>query len=104
MFAWYTLLGFGEQEVNPIGMIRIPLCFGDKAKARTPEVDFLVVDVPLEYNVILGKPILYKVKAIITPYSLQLQFEADDGSVGTVQGDQRTARECYLVSIRLLVE
>ncbi|KAJ8441253.1 LOW QUALITY PROTEIN: hypothetical protein Cgig2_000626 [Carnegiea gigantea] len=63
-----------------MGMIRLPLCFGDKEKVRTLEVDFLVIDVPTAYNIIPGRPALHK-------------FEADDGSVGTMQRDQRMARE-----------
>jgi len=43
-----------------------------------------VVNVPTAYNVILGRPTLDKVKAAIAPYLLQLQFEADDGSVGVM--------------------
>jgi len=85
-------------------MICLPLHFGEKVKAKTLEVDFLVVDVPTAYNVILGRPILHRVKVVITPYLLQLRFEADDGSVGTMQGDQRTARKCYLISIRPWVD
>jgi len=69
-----TILGFGGQKANPIGMIRLSLHFGDKLKARYLEVDFLVVDVPMAYNVILGRPTLHKVKAIIAPYLLQLQI------------------------------
>ncbi|KAJ8432685.1 hypothetical protein Cgig2_034011 [Carnegiea gigantea] len=89
------------REVNPTGMIRLPLQFGNKIKARKLEVDFLVVDVPITYNVILGRPTLHKVKADITSYLLQLQLEADDGSVETLQGDQRIARECYLLKGRI---
>ncbi|KAJ8426920.1 hypothetical protein Cgig2_010438 [Carnegiea gigantea] len=55
-----------------MGMISFPLSFGDKAKERTLEVNFLVIDVPTAYNVILGRPTLHKVKAVITPYLLQL--------------------------------
>jgi len=100
----HPILGFGGQEVNSTGMIRLPLRFGDKAKARTLEVDFLVVDMPTAYNVILGWLTLHKVKSVIAQYLLQLQFKADDRNVGTMQGDQRTTRECYLISIRSLVE
>jgi len=64
----HPLLGFGGQEVNPTGMIRLLLCFGDKLKGRNLEVDFLVIDVPMAYNVILGCPTLHKVKVVITPY------------------------------------
>ncbi|KAJ8422439.1 hypothetical protein Cgig2_019156 [Carnegiea gigantea] len=92
----HPLLGFGGQEVNPTGLIRLPVRFGDKLKSKNLEVDFLVVDVPTAYNVILGRPTLHKVKAVIAPYLIQLQFDADDGSIGEMRRDQRTARECYL--------
>lgn len=45
----HPILGFGGQEVNPTGTICLLLHFGDKAKARNLEVDFLVVDVPTAY-------------------------------------------------------
>ena len=72
--------------MNPMGMIRLLVHFGDKIKSKNLEVDFLVVDVPTAYNVILRRLILYKVKAVIAPYLLQLQFEADDGSVSDMRG------------------
>ncbi|KAJ8421745.1 hypothetical protein Cgig2_022428 [Carnegiea gigantea] len=92
----HPILGFGRQEVNPTRMIRLPLRFREKVKAKNLEVDFLVVDVPMAYNIILGLPTLYKLKAVIASYLLKLQFEANDGSLGMMQGDQRTAQECYL--------
>ncbi|KAJ8428850.1 hypothetical protein Cgig2_003398 [Carnegiea gigantea] len=72
--------------------------------AKNLEVDFLVADAPTAYNVILGRPTLHKVKAVIASYLLQLQFEAHDRSVDKLQRDQRAARECYLVGIRPRVE
>jgi len=62
-------------------MIRLPVRFGDKTKSESLEVDFLIADVPMAYNVILGRPNLHKVKAVITPYLLQLQFKMNDGSI-----------------------
>ena len=100
----HPILGFGGQEVNPPGMICLPMHFGDKLKSKNLEVDFLVVNVRTAYNVILGRSTLHKVKTVIAPYLLQLQFEADDSSIGEMCGNQRTAWECYLVNIRLLVE
>jgi len=100
----HPILRFEGQEVNPTRMIRLSMRFGGKSKARNLEVDFLVVDVPTTCTLILGWPTLNRVKAIIASYFLQLQHEADDGSVGKLQGDQCTARECHLVSIRPLVE
>ena len=99
----HPILGFGWQEVNPMGTIHLPVRFSDKLKSKNLEADFLVVDVPTAYNVILGRPTLHKVKAVIAPYLLQLQFEADNGSVGKIHGDQWMAREWCLVSIGPLV-
>ncbi|KAJ8432492.1 hypothetical protein Cgig2_003569 [Carnegiea gigantea] len=61
--AWKAQLRSAQQEVNPMGMIRLPVCFGDKTKFRSLEVDFLVVDMPPSYNAILGRPTLHKMKA-----------------------------------------
>jgi len=66
-------------------MIWLLLCFGDEIKSKSLEVNFLVVDVPTAYNVILGRPTLHKVTAVIALYLLQLQFEADDGSIGELR-------------------
>ncbi|KAJ8445064.1 hypothetical protein Cgig2_022584 [Carnegiea gigantea] len=58
----HPILGFGGQEVNPTCMICHLVCFGDKLKAKNLEVDFLVVDVPMAYNVILRRATLHKTK------------------------------------------
>jgi len=98
------ILGFGGQEVNPTGIICLPVRLGDKTKFRSLEVDVLIVDVPTAYNVFLGRPTLNKAKAVITPYLFQLQFQVDDGSIGEIRGDQWTTWECYLVSIKPLIK
>ncbi|KAJ8430646.1 hypothetical protein Cgig2_025659 [Carnegiea gigantea] len=63
----HPILGFGGLEVNPTGIIRLPLRFGDKVKAKNLEVDFLIVDVPTVYNIILGQPTPHQVKAVGRP-------------------------------------
>jgi len=64
------------------------------------DVNFLVVDVPLAYNVIIGHPTLGTIKAVIAPYLLLVQYELDDGRVRKLFGDQRMARECYYVGLK----
>ncbi|KAJ8441776.1 LOW QUALITY PROTEIN: hypothetical protein Cgig2_009022 [Carnegiea gigantea] len=58
--------------------------------------DFLVVYVPITYNIILGRPTLHTTKAVIAPYLIQIQYEGDNGSVGKLFRDQWTTQECYL--------
>ena len=66
------------------------------------DVNFLVVDVPMAYNVIIGRPTLSVLKAVVAPYLLLMQFELDNGGVGKLFGDQKMARECYYVSLKSL--
>ncbi|KAJ8441770.1 LOW QUALITY PROTEIN: hypothetical protein Cgig2_009016 [Carnegiea gigantea] len=56
---WCTL-SWASVEVNPTGMVRQPVCLGNKLRSKNLEVDFLVVDVPTAYNVILGRPTLHR--------------------------------------------
>ena len=47
----HPILGFQGQEVNATGKIHLPLCFRDKGKTKNVEVDFLVVDVPVDEEI-----------------------------------------------------
>ncbi|KAJ8436456.1 LOW QUALITY PROTEIN: hypothetical protein Cgig2_018589 [Carnegiea gigantea] len=76
---WYSMDKLKHLEREIIPLVR-PILGVDKGKARNLEVDFLVVYVPTTYNVILGRPYLHKVKAVIASYLLQLQFRIDDRS------------------------
>ena len=63
-------------------------------KQLTHQLDFLVVDCPSSYNVIIGRPTLNKWKSAISTYCLKVKFPTKNG-VGEVRGDQVLARECY---------
>ena len=60
----------------------------------TRQLNFLVVDCPSYYNVIVGRPTLNKWKTATSTYCLKVKFPTDNG-VGEVKGDQVLARECY---------
>ena len=67
---------------------------GTQPKQLTHQLDFLVVDCPSSYNVIIGKPTLNRWKAATSTYCLKVKFLTDNG-VGEVRGDQILAKECY---------
>ena len=96
------LVGFGGHATYPVGMKKLPVRIGEKDNSRTVDVNFLVVDIPMAYNVSLGRPTLTTIKAVIALYLLLMQFELDDGIEGKLLGDQRMARECYDVSLKSL--
>ena len=64
------------------------------SRQLTRQLDFLVVDCPLSYNVIIGGPTLNRWKATTSTYCLKVKFPTNSG-VGEVKGDQVLARECY---------
>ena len=89
------LVGFGGQSVHPLGSVKLPTRMGEKGEGRN-----VVVDTSLSYNVIIGRPKLNKVKVGISTYQLLLLFEGDDGKVARLFGDQKSARECYVNSLK----
>jgi len=56
----------------------------------------------MAYNVILERPTLNTVKAIVAPYLLLILFELDNRKVGKLNGDEKVVRECYYVSLKSL--
>ncbi|KAJ4719042.1 Retrovirus-related Pol polyprotein from transposon opus [Melia azedarach] len=61
-------------------------------------VDFVVVDHPSSYNVILGRPFLMATKGVVSTYHLKLKFPVDN-QVGVIKRDQLVARKCYAFSV-----
>ena len=60
----------------------------------THQLDFLVVDCPSSYNVIIGRPMLNRWKSATSTYCLKVKFPTENG-VSKVKGDQVPASECY---------
>ena len=74
----------------------LTITVGTHLKQLTRQLDFLVVDCPLSYNVIIGRPTLNRWKTATSTYCLKVKFPIDN-EVGKVKGDQVLARECYQV-------
>ncbi|XP_057517822.1 uncharacterized protein LOC130798739 [Amaranthus tricolor] len=90
------LIGFGGNQVIPMGTIILPVRVGERSGSRTMPIRFTVVDLVFPYNAIIGLPLINKIKAAIFPHQLLLQFERDDGQVGILKGDQS---RCHLYSV-----
>ena len=72
------LIGFGGNQVTPLGTIILPVRVGEKDGSRTMPIRFTVVELTFPYNAIMGLPLINKIKAAIFPHQLLLQFERDD--------------------------
>ena len=83
----------------PLGSIQLVLTLGDPLCQATTAVKFLIVDAPSAYNMLLGRPSLNAIKAILSAYHMMIKFPTT-GEVGMVRGVQRVARECYSASMK----
>jgi hypothetical protein len=63
-------------------------------------IRFTVADLNFSYNTIMGQPLINKIKAIISPHQLLLQFEQDNGKVGILQRDQKATRQCLINGLK----
>ena len=64
----------------------------------TKEIDFLIVDYPSTYNIILGRLALKRLKAATSTYYLKVKFPITHG-VGEINGDQVLASEYYQATL-----
>ncbi|XP_065620979.1 uncharacterized protein LOC112020938 [Quercus suber] len=88
------LVSFSGDRVYPKGIVTLAVTVGTNPRQLTRHMDFLVVDCPSSYNVIIGRPALNKWKASTSTYCLKVKFPTENG-IGEVKGDQILARECY---------
>lgn len=70
----------------------------------TPEhlnlmIDFLVIKVPLVYNMILGHLYMKIVRVVLSTYHLVMKFSIEVG-IRDVKRNQVMAKECYFTTIK----
>ena len=93
------LRGFSRERVLPLGSVQLVFTLGDPPCQATTTVRFLIVDTPLAYNMLLGRPSLNAIRAVPSTYHMVIKFLTANG-VGMVRGNQRIARECYSASMK----
>ncbi|XP_022883893.1 uncharacterized protein LOC111400738 [Olea europaea var. sylvestris] len=93
------LQGFGGGVIIPEGIVERPLTLRTGSTQVTEITLFQVVNTPMAYNIILGRPLLNKIQAIVSTLHLAMKFPTGHG-IGVVQEDQTVARQCYVTSIR----
>ncbi|KAL0404551.1 UNVERIFIED_CONTAM: hypothetical protein Sradi_2095900 [Sesamum radiatum] len=88
------LMGFEGSTIRALGEIILPVSLGEEPRIKTIMVRFLVVDTSYpSYNIILGRPALNAIGAVISTSCLKMKFPTEY-EIGEVCGNQRSAREC----------
>ena len=88
------LISFSGDRVYPKGKVTLTITVGTHPRQLTRQLDFLVVDYPSSYNVIIGRLTLNRWKAATSTYWLKVKFPTDN-KVDEVKGDKILARVCY---------
>ncbi|XP_068483118.1 uncharacterized protein [Phaseolus vulgaris] len=101
------IVGFSGERGDTRGYIDLDTKFGEGNECcKTIRVRYLLVDAKSSYNILLGRPSLNKLGAIVSTPHLAMKFPSDCKSrsknVVTLHSDQKTAKECYAASLRIL--
>lgn len=88
------LYGFGHNAVPVSGTVKIPVRFGTFRSSITKETKFYIVNTHSAYNMIMGRPTLAALQAIISIMHLKMKFPTPKGT-GEARGDTAAARACY---------
>ena len=72
-------VSFSGDKVYPRGIVTLTVTIGSYPLQVTNQYNFLVVDSPLSYNVIIGQPILNHWKATTSTYCLKVKFPIKQG-------------------------
>ncbi|CAA0830710.1 Unknown protein, partial [Striga hermonthica] len=90
--------GFNGSISCPVGEILLPIRFGGFGpKSKIIMETFKVLDVQNEYNAVIGRTALYKLRAAVSIFHYALKFPTIEGE-GTHYRDQREARSLMLLS------
>ncbi|XP_025678325.1 uncharacterized protein [Arachis hypogaea] len=94
------LVGFSGERVPIKGYIWLKTIMGECSLSRTIDMQYLVVDCPSPYNIILRRPALNMFRAVVSTFHLCVKFQAQDGKIATLHSDRQQARQCYNASLK----
>ena len=92
------LVSFTGDRIVLRGVVTLTVIAGTYPTQVTKEIDFLIVNYPLTYNIILGRPSRNRLKATTLTYYLKVKFPIAHG-VREIKEDQVSVRECYQTAL-----
>ncbi|XP_020224171.1 uncharacterized protein LOC109806206 [Cajanus cajan] len=95
-----TLVGFAGDQVIARGYADLETTFGQAARLKTVAVRYLVVNAQSSYSILIGRPTLNKLGAVVSTPHLKVKYLLPSGSMGTLRVDQEVARKCYGDSLK----
>lgn len=82
----------------PFWFVKLAVRLGERGKGISLPVDFLVVNTPLPYNTIMGRPTMNKIKAIISYINYVCNMRRMMAKLGRSMGINRQPGNATTVS------
>ncbi|GKV02696.1 hypothetical protein SLEP1_g15094 [Rubroshorea leprosula] len=92
------IYGFNNQPVPVEGVLTLHVAFGSGRTYVTSSVRFLVVKMASSFNIVIGRPTLTEIRAVVSQSHLCMKFPTPMG-IATLRGNQEVARHYYITSI-----
>ncbi|RDX75257.1 hypothetical protein CR513_44884, partial [Mucuna pruriens] len=86
------LIRFSGERVDIRGYIDLLTMFGDEKAMITISVQYLVVTAKTSYNILIGRPTLNALRAMVSTLHLVMKFPSSIQQIMIVRADQRMAR------------
>jgi len=74
------MYGFAGDQVEVRGKIKLRTTFIDGVASRTANIRYLVVNAPLVYNILLGRPTLNRIRAVALSRHMKMKLSSLEGS------------------------
>ena len=98
------IIGFSGERVSTKGHIDLVTMFGRGSATKKIKIRYLVVDACTSYNALLERSSLNKSGAIVSTPHLAMKFPAEKGEIATIYVNQRDARECYAMGLKMTLK
>ncbi|GKA01068.1 reverse transcriptase domain-containing protein [Tanacetum coccineum] len=91
------LIGFSGETIWPLGQIALLVKIGDEIHSTSTWMNFMVIRSPSQYNTIIGRPGIRKIRAVPSTAHGMLKFPVEGGTV-TLQSSKVIPMECVMIS------
>jgi len=81
------VVGFSGVRVRTKGYIELYTTFGQEKNNKTIRIQYLVIDANTSYNILLGRPSINWLMAIVSTLHLKMKFPSPTGDIPTVHVD-----------------
>ncbi|XP_021769848.1 uncharacterized protein LOC110734098 [Chenopodium quinoa] len=87
----FPVSGFNGSSSYPDGKILFTITIGKGRAVRSIMVEFLVIDAPSVYNVIMGRPLIHDIQGVVSTYHQTMIYVSDEGHSEKLKGSQKEA-------------